>query len=288
MIGGAFSPSGYFPPEMAYDDDLGALLAAMGYGWTITDDLPWHWSGRRVPFDWVPSCNGMKVFLRSNYWSNRISFHGGDGGAVARELVKGMHQWCGEGDSYTVIAMDGETFGHHVHGGIESFLEPFLAELDSSDGACLSTLSGLASLFPSKDSPVPAGSWSTTSADLEAGIPWPLWDHPDNPDHAAMWELVRVVLDAARRSRSGRVADMADRMLYSCPFWWASEGRRNAEQVLRGVKSVVRTARAVAEDTGHDDIEHRVAGIVSRIGLVTGEGDRDAQEGTHIRGETGA
>ena len=199
-----------------------------------------------------------------------------------------MEGWCGRRDSYVVSARDGETFGHHIRGGIETFLEPFISALASSRSAGLCALSGIARRFPSREMPVPSGSWSTTGSDLEEGIPWPLWDHPGNADHAAMWELVRVVLDAARRSGSARVADMADRMLYSCPFWWASEGRRDAEQVQRGIDLVIRTARAAADATGRDDIGHRVAGLVDRIGLVTGEGDRDAQEGTHIRGQTGA
>jgi hypothetical protein len=286
MIGPLFSPSGYFPPEMAFDGILGGILSSMGYLWTITDDLPWNWSGRDVPHDWIPGCRGMRVFLRSNFWSNRISFHGGPGREVADSLLAGMDEWCGEGDSYTVIAMDGETFGHHRKGGIESFLEPFLQELMESRSVELSTLGEISGIFPVREAEVPSGSWSTTVPDLEAGIPWPLWDHPENPDHEAMWELLRVVLDAARRCDSPRVADLADRMLYSCPFWWASNGRKNAEQVHRGVQAVMLTAQAVAEHTGTDEVTHRVAGIVDRIVLVTGEENRDAEERTDIRGET--
>ncbi len=271
MIGNRFSPAGYFLPEMAFSRDVARTLGEMGYRWTVTDDLPWTWSGKEVPCDWIPECCGIRVFLRSNFWSNRISFHGGDGDQVAKDLVSGMNDWCGADDAYTILAMDGETFGHHRKGGIESFLEPFLGELMSSGTASISTLSVISSLFPSRESDVPPGSWSTTAPDLEAGIPWPLWMHPDNRDHAAMWELLRVVLAASRECRSERVALLADRMLYSCPFWWAGAGRRNPEQVRRGVSAVMLTASAVAEHTGKRDLIDRVMSMAEKIPLMTGE-----------------
>jgi predicted glycosyl hydrolase (DUF1957 family) len=273
MIGRNFEPSGYFPPEMAFNRALAEVLGEMGFQWTITDDVPWTWTKKKAPFDWIPSCGAIRVFLRSNFWSNQISFHGGEGRQVARNILAGMTDWCGRDDAYTVLAMDGETFGHHRKGGIESFLEPFLGELMSSGTVCLSTLSHISSLFPSRESDVPPGSWSTTVTDLEAGIPWPLWSHPDNRDHAAMWELLRTVLAASRECSSERVALLADRMLYSCPFWWAGTVRRNREQVRRGVNAVMLTASAIAEHTGKRDFIDRVMSMADKIPIMTGEED---------------
>jgi hypothetical protein len=269
-----FRPSGFYPPEMAFDRGLAGTLAGMGYAWTVTDDLPWTWSGREAPYDWIPECGGIRVFLRSNFWSNLISFHGGDGAELAGRLVQGMEEWCGPGDAYTLIAMDGETFGHHRKDGLETFLEPFLRTMMSSRGARLSTLGEVCGLFPSRTAEVPAGTWSATAADLEEGIRWPLWDNPVNASHRAMWELLRLVLAAARSCGSERVAELADRMLYSCPFWWASKGRENPEQVRRGVESMIRTARAVAEygDKGPGFLA-RVTEIAGGIPAITGKGD---------------
>lgn len=274
VLGGRFRPSGFYPPEMAFDRGLAGTLADMGYAWTVTDDLPWTWYGREAPYDWIPECGGIRVFLRSNFWSNLISFHGGDGTELAARLVQGMEEWCGPGDAYILIAMDGETFGHHRKDGIDTILEPFLHALMSSREACLSTLGKICGLFTSRTAEVPAGTWSTTVADLEKGITWPLWDDPSNASHRAMWELLRLVLAAARSCGSERVAGLADRMLYSCPFWWASKGRESPEQVRRGVDSMISTARAVAEygDEGAGLMD-RVEKIAGRIPAIAGRED---------------
>ena len=76
LLGDAYSPSGVFPPEMAYWPGLPGIIERQGYRWTVTDDLPWDFEHGEVPFDTVPAVDGVAVLLRSNFWSNRISFHG--------------------------------------------------------------------------------------------------------------------------------------------------------------------------------------------------------------------
>ncbi len=242
------SPAGVFPPEMALNGDTAELLAGLGYRWTITDDVPWVACGLEAPATWVPVYRGIRVLLRSNFWSNFIAFHGDDGGLIARRLVKEMRSWMGDEDSYIVIAMDGETFGHHRKGAVEGFLAPFLGALADAGGARLATLGEIAAAFPGRESKVPDGSWSTSPGDVERGVPFPLWDDPENADHKTMRQLLNTVLDRARQCDSGRVARLADEMLYSCPFWWASSGRYCALQVRRGVSAILETALAISRE----------------------------------------
>lgn len=275
-LGPGYSPSGVFPPEMAWDPSLAPLLAGLGYRWTVTDDLPWIWAGNEVPFDRVPVMDGLAVLLRSNFWSNRISFHGEDGRATAREIASGMEDWAGERDSYLLVAMDVETYGHHRQGMVENFLSPFIDEFSLMSDACLVTPGKLPGLFPPIESTVPAGSWSTTQGDLDAGVPWPLWDAPDNPVHRSLWELLRQVTSIARDCGWERVAPNADKMLYSCPFWWASTGRFSAVQVRRGTLAILETARAVYAVTGDRAMLDNVMTAVCGIPAVTGEEISDA------------
>jgi len=142
---------GLFPPEMAWDPSLASLVSGLGLEWTITDDIPWVHSGRPAPFDWIPSVGGLGVFLRSNFWSNRIAFHEIDGRSTALGIVDGLSRWSGGSDAYIVIALDGETFGHHRKGAVESFLIPFLETLGEGGGARLSPLSELAAAFPLRE-----------------------------------------------------------------------------------------------------------------------------------------
>jgi hypothetical protein len=274
-FGSRFAPSGVFPPEMAVSPGLFGQLAALGYSWSVADDVPWVAGGREAPSRWIPECCGLRIFLRSNFWSNRISFHGGSGSDVADQVVRGLDSWAGpEADAYVLIAMDGETFGHHRRGAVESFLGPFVERLMTSGNAMLTTLSSLVSLYPVRKAEVPAGSWSTTAEDVAAGRPWPLWDDPGCADHAGLKELRNMVLAWARSAGGDEVAGLADRMLYSCPFWWAAPGRRSPTQVRRGVLSMIETALAALRVTGDRAMMDRVMASAGRI-PSTCSGDED-------------
>ncbi|MCK5786515.1 MAG: hypothetical protein KAH54_08145 [Candidatus Sabulitectum sp.] len=242
LIGKVFAPEGVFPPEMALDMDTVKLLGSMGYKWTVTDDVPWVYHNPVVPYNWIPSVHGTGVFLRSNFWSNLISFHGGSGSKLADRMVKDLQSWSGDGDSYIVIAMDGETFGHHRSGAIDSFLMPFVRQIDLQKNVRISSLDRILTKFPLKESTVSSGSWSTTAGDMDSGDPFPLWSSPGNRDHRSYWELLNFVLYHCRKSSPSGVADPVDKMLYSCPLWWASTGRESYSQVRRGILMIIEAA----------------------------------------------
>lgn len=271
VIGANYSPVGAFPPEMAYSPSLAPLLLDMGYTWTVTDDVPWAWTGKTVPCRTIPVVDGLAVLLRSNFWSNRISFHGVDGSETASEIISGMHDWAGVEDSYLLIAMDGETFGHHREGTIETFLKPFLSSIESLDEVALVTPSELVRRFPLEDAFVPSGSWSTTAYDLDAGKPWPLWDDPDNVIHVPLRALLDRVRNLALRYNSKRVASLTDKMLYSCPFWWASADRFDAVQVRRGLLIILETAQAIFTETGDREMMDSIMSAACKIPVITGE-----------------
>jgi alpha-amylase/alpha-mannosidase (GH57 family) len=242
LIGKVFSPSGVFPPEMALDMKTIKLLGSMGFNWTVTDDVPWVHFRAEVPSRWIPSVDGTAVFLRSNFWSNLISFHGGCGSEMADRMAEDLQSWTGDDDSYIVVAMDGETFGHHRDGAINTFLGPFLNRIFLLDEIRISSFGRILNQFPVKESAIPSGSWSTTSDDLDAGEPFPLWNNSSNSDHRAYWKLLNFVLGECRKLPPKGVAQTVDKMLYSCPVWWASPGRESYSQVRRGVLTVIKAA----------------------------------------------
>lgn len=244
LIGEAYRPTGVFPPEMALNAGTAEMIGSLGYSWTITDDVPWVFEKREVPSSWIPSVKGTGVFLRSNFWSNRISFHGGDGSKTADVLADDLDRWAGSGDSYLVIAMDGETFGHHRRNAVETFLEPFLRRISARDDIRVSTFDELLDSFPMKEVDIPPGSWSTTPADLQEGEPFPLWNRSGNENHSSYWKFLNFVLENYQGQRAEGVAEAVDKMLYSCPLWWASTGRESYSQVRRGILMILEAALA--------------------------------------------
>jgi len=244
FLGEVYRPAGVFPPEMALDMETIRLLSSRGARWTITDDVPWVYGKREAPSRWIPSVEGTAVFLRSNFWSNQISFHGSDGSEMAEKMVRDLYQWTGKEDSYVVLAMDGETFGHHRSEAIEAFLQPFLEEISILDNIRISSLETILGSFPVREVEIPAGSWSTTSEDIRANESFPLWSNSSNENHKRYWELLRFVLDECRRIPAEGVAGEVDKMLYSCPLWWASPGRESFTQVRRGILLIIKAALA--------------------------------------------
>jgi len=242
LIGEGYSPIGAFPPELAVNMKTIKLIGKLGYSWTVTDDVPWVFEHSEVPSKWIPSVDGTGVFLRSNFWSNLISFHGGSGDEMVARMIDDLHEWSGEEDSYVILAMDGETFGHHRPGAIESFLTPFFNQLKKEENITISSLETIFNEFPKRESFIPAGSWSTVPSDLKTEEPFPLWNHSLNENHITYWKLLNFVLQNVRKSSNTDVATSVDKMLYSCPMWWASPGRESFSQVRRGILLIIKAA----------------------------------------------
>jgi len=221
LFGPLYAPRGFFPPEMAYGPEIIPFVKKAGYQWLITDDIPYQCVHESVPTSFIPVTDGFGVLLRSSLWSNRIAFDKGldmGGDEIARWLMKDMAEWFNGKDGYIILAMDGETFGHHRPGYIESFLVPFLNALKSSpDEIRLIHLSEIFDHFPKVESEVPPGSWSTTVEDFWAGNFFPLWKDPRNQAHYLLWQLTELALSGFEKLR-----DQMDRSLNSCTFWWAA------------------------------------------------------------------
>ncbi len=117
------APSGMWLPEMAVDYETLEVLAEHGIEWTILSQRQVKDAPQGAGPFWVQLPNGgrIKVFLRDEALSNDIAFNlGSFGGAGrwAREVLLPRRRSTG---GLTLIATDGETFGHHWPGE-EQFL----------------------------------------------------------------------------------------------------------------------------------------------------------------------
>lgn len=232
-----FNPVGVFPPEMAFDGHLATILHDEGYRWTVADDGIMGWFDRPIHYDSIYTFAGIGVFLRSNHWSNRFAQDHGQwptGADAFRDLHRGMQKWMGDKDGYLVIAVDGETFGHHQKTRDTSFLRDiFTAFRANEDEIQLSHLSALFDnpAFSKRPGFIPPGSWSFDPVDIAHDDYFSWWKAKDNERHRILWELTELVLDQATRTADEKLRGQMDRALYSCPFWWASFWKFHPESV---------------------------------------------------------
>lgn len=210
---------GFYCPEMAYDHHLDGLLLELGYTWIILDEICANGQigTAAIHRPWVlPS--GLRVVFRNRHISDYLSFSSdlanpADGLRAIQEDVRGH--------DVLITAMDGENLGHHRH-GVDRLWE-FLA---TYPGIETDVLSSLATQDGVASRQLVSGSWSSQPSDVAKGIPFALWDHPDNPIHQLQWELTRLIVrtvgECERDPNYHTVRQLVDRVLASDRYWWAS------------------------------------------------------------------
>ncbi|MDP1629707.1 MAG: hypothetical protein Q8L57_03750, partial [bacterium] len=212
--------NGIFLPEMAFSQSILPNLKARGYSWTIIDDEVFRIQYGGAPFNRVAAIRGFKIFLRSNYWSNRIS-----GGKFSFEEIRGkmnheIPDWTKNQPAYLIIAMDAETFGHHHLHLIKNFLEPMVKEWGSEGENILAPIEEIGRIFPDESLiKIQDCSWATTEDDYWKDDPYPLWNSKFNPHHRNLWQLVNMAL----RHFGNPEANLdCLKITSSCQWWWIS------------------------------------------------------------------
>ncbi len=239
IIGKSYTPAGFFPPEMAYSQDIVGQVVDAGYSWILL-------SGVACPVAWTMDVihqirydgQRLAVFFRDDILSNRISFRSIDAQGFIKHL-EGLKE--GTSDRYVVTAMDAETFGHHIQHWEKYFLAEVYETLEQNrqgkvkvrrgalnsannhleqsstvaqeHGALLRsqqvaggeiqvvTISKLFEIFPKGQLIEPrASSWSTSLDDIKANNPYPLWKDPGNQIHQLMWRHLKIAIDVTRKA----------------------------------------------------------------------------------------
>ncbi len=158
-------------------------------------------------------------------------------------------------DSYIIIALDGETFGHHQPGQ-----EKLLTDILSYNKINKVTISELKKYFQKEVLIKPLTScWGVSNEDMQKKIYWPRWSYPGNPIHELQWELTRLAIKSQQKRHSGEPErrlqnrfwtgqndgpTLFDKALQSDQYWWASHKPYwHPEMIRRGaemLKNVIR------------------------------------------------
>lgn len=284
LFGDAYQPRGFFPPEMAFAPPIAPSIAASGHQWMLLSGIAStaaSWPLERVHR--VEKERSLAVLFRDDILSNIISFRSTD---VPDFIGKLRALTSSRAPRYVVIAMDGETYGHHIPGWEEEFLGRLYDAIASpaptgrsraargQDASFVhpATLSEVVERFPAGANLMPrASSWSTTKWDLDNHDPFPLWNHPGNELQELLWRHLHHTLAMFHEARKlapeteeTRVARTdLDRAEHSDQFWWASRRPHwSPALVQRGLniqrEAILHATRAVLHSTASDDDKRRV------------------------------
>jgi len=221
FLGDAYNPQGFFPPEMAYKEELAPIIEELGFKWVILDEIACRGRVGAVDYNKIYKIKGtsLSVFFRERRLSNLIM------SAVVRSketLTEAMGEDLKSG-RYLVTAMDVETFGHHRPG-----LEKMLFDTFEAPEFELVQISDLPRFYHDLEEVSPIRStWASSQQDIEKGIQFLSWRDPENIIHKFQWDFVELVLDEFYKIDPGSpiygiLREKMDKALASDQFWWAS------------------------------------------------------------------
>ena len=271
--GDLYQPRGFFLPEMVYERRVAEVLSSAGVEWLMLDESAFptapyeeHWGTH----DHEKLQIGSKLhriiglptyaFFRDRPLSLQVAF---TGDISVETLIPSLKEHFITGqESYTILAMDAETFGHH-HKENLAFLRALLSHPQIEPV----TVSEILSLQLEQDDVEPVRStWGVTTEDSHQQRTFPRWDNPKNPVHKLQWELFNLAI--ALREHNSEFPDELDRALNSDQFWWASNNPCWHPQMLeRGLSLLV---QAIDDSPKSTDAEKAQARALSEQALKIG------------------
>ncbi|MHA1847431.1 MAG: hypothetical protein ACTSXU_07290, partial [Promethearchaeota archaeon] len=207
--------------------------------------------------------NGLKYVFRDDYISIDCAFDRINNVEAFANRLKYRNT---NEDYYVILAMDGETFGHHVKHAFDSFLNPLFDSLPRREDIKIATVSEIIDMFPQGSEQIPRdSSWSTMSYDLQRDMPFPLWFNPDNELHVEQYRILMFAITLIHLASKYRAAmnhdqlamfanarNFLDRGVHSCQQWWASKRPwYSPDMIIRGLEeillAVVNAKRSIPE-----------------------------------------
>jgi len=249
----ALSSRGFWLPEMAYDFRVIDSLEKKNYSWTVISSVATP--TEELPDNYIPMINdNFIIYFRNDLLSNLISFKKPTVDEFYKEM-KGTKD-PSKDDYYLILAMDGETYGHHVKGLIEDFLEPLIHRIKNDENIKLIKIAELPSIFQERKHIIARSStWSTSEEDLQRGVPFPLWSDPENKIHNLQLRVMNHTLYLVSHAESickigeingdvqekfDQARNWLDKGLHSCQLWWASgKPWYSAEMILKGLNQLI-------------------------------------------------
>mgnify|MGYP001605197211 CR=1 FL=1 len=253
---------GFFPPEMAISAQVLKSVKSAGYSYILADESAIGSEKARLlgmGRIFIDKATGLKVIVRHKEVSLDVAFSKIQ--TTADLLSKASRLY---GNNYLILAMDGETFGHHQPEQL-NFLSSLFSSAVASDGSSGLSLISISELLARSSSSQPVSiqesSW---------GESFDRWDSLTNPIHKYQWEMLNLAIETVslyseRDESYWQARNLLDKGLHSDQFWWASYKpcwhykmvQRGAlllltsVSILRDESSEIKSKKALAEDLYH-------------------------------------
>jgi alpha-amylase/alpha-mannosidase (GH57 family) len=220
-FGEVYKPSGFFPPEMCYSENLAKIVKNAGFKWIIVDEIAYNSKLGQVKNNKLYQIAGLEdfyVFFKERPFSAGLTY-----GKYAQysDFLRDIKKL--NSNEYLLTGTDGEIYGHHRPGQ-----ENLLIDVFENNQIKTSTISELFNHYKKSEYVSPlSSSWSTWEKEMDESIYYPQWNYPDNEIHKLQWELAYLAINIVKNSNLPSITqDMArkflDKGLYSCQWWWAS------------------------------------------------------------------
>ena len=245
FLGKTYKTKGFFPPEMAYKEELARIVSDFGFEWIILDEIALGGGTGNIDYGKIYKIKNtdLLVFFRERRPSNLIM---SAMVRTTRTLKRVMKKDVGN-ERYLVTAMDGETFGHHRPG-----LQNLLFELFESPEFELIEISDIPKFYKQTVEVSPIRStWASSPEEIQKNIQFLSWSDPENTIHKWQWEFFDLVLrEVYAMDKIGpgyaAIRKKMDIAMASDHFWWASaKPWWSLEMIEDGAWRLLETIRAI-------------------------------------------
>ncbi len=251
FFGKVYQPRGFFHPEMAISEEIFPSIKECGIEWVIGSGIAN--STAEFPTSHITrhKKTGLGLVFRDDVISIDCAFDKVNNVDAFANRLKYKNQ---DHDYYVILAMDGETFGHHVKHAISNFIIPLSQALPHRNDINICTVSEIIDRFPKGPKQIPkASSWSTMQYDIDRNVPFPLWFEPQNELHQEQHRFImfaltsvhlaqkyRESMDDGQKGMFDNARNFLDRGIHSCQQWWASKRPwYSPDMIIRGLGEIL-------------------------------------------------
>lgn len=175
--------NGFFPPELAVNNDVLGILDSLGYRWVVVDQTAVLNEEPSSVYSF-PNLS-IKVLARNAQLSNMLAF-------ARSSVIDGLSEALLSTNNH-LLALDGETFGHHNKSGINLLYS--IAEVLASINMTTATYSEYLNRSTYKEiSGLSESTWSSIVKDSVIVNTYPLWESENNLIQTCQWLLLNTII----------------------------------------------------------------------------------------------